>query len=177
MENRIAKRYSLNNSILPVSTNVATCYDLRMAKKGRERPIHKRRRENLLILKGRLGSFAEIARRTGTNPSHLSQINQRKRDMGNEVAEQIESGLGLPELWMSDPPNTHRDQGGKGEDAKSSEDSPWRSFSEVTRLIALGAGNHLTEEQQREILKDIEARKRANEEVVKWAEMRVKKAG
>lgn len=65
------------------------------------------RRQNLLLLRQRY-TLEQIAERTGTNPTYLSQIANRviqkngknPRSLSDPYAEKIEVGMGLPEGWM-----------------------------------------------------------------------------
>lgn len=71
------------------------------------------RRENLLGLIREIGDgeIAELARKTGQDPSYLSQIKNGHRNLGNAAARNLEKALEKPKGWLD-----HR-QFATGEDA------------------------------------------------------------
>jgi len=60
------------------------------------------RKANLHRLIAEAGTTSELVRRTGTNPSYLSQIvgPNGKRDVGDHLARELEGKLGKPYGWM-----------------------------------------------------------------------------
>ncbi len=58
------------------------------------------RRSNLLLLAAQHGTLKALAEKTSTDPAHLSQIKNRTRDMGDDVARRIEDKLRKPRGWM-----------------------------------------------------------------------------
>lgn len=59
------------------------------------------RRANMLMLIGLFGSQKNLAEATGTpDPAHLSQIKNKVRDMGDDVARRFEDRLQKPHGWM-----------------------------------------------------------------------------
>ncbi len=106
-ETIIASSSTSINSYQHVLCNVAKSYPCGMRYTDDE--IAEIRRINLLKLRKEMGlSFAEIARRTGTNDQYLSQIankriqkgGKRPRSMSSDYAGKIETGLGLPPGWL-----------------------------------------------------------------------------
>src|SRR4051812_26165401 len=53
------------------------------------------RRRNMLLLKGE-GTLEELAKKTGSNPPPLSQINTGNRHMGEKLARRFEKRLRKP---------------------------------------------------------------------------------
>lgn len=58
---------------------------------------------NLHLLIEEAGSKAELARRTGANESHLSQITTGVRNVGPALARDLEKGMDKPSGWMDLP--------------------------------------------------------------------------
>lgn len=60
------------------------------------------RRQNLTALAQRLGSLAELERRTSgeVTASYASQIRNGYREMGDQIARRLEVAFGLPKGWM-----------------------------------------------------------------------------
>jgi len=149
-ETIIANSSTSINSYQHVLCNVAKSYSCGMRYTDDE--IAEIRRINLLKLRKEMGlSFAEIARRTGTNDQYLSQIankriqkgGKRPRSMSSDYAGKIETGLGLPPGWL--------------DTAHLSADSP-TSQSEIAPAEQRGAGGVvLTEEdiERKEILEEL----------------------
>lgn len=60
------------------------------------------RKANLQLLKDEAKSWAEVARRAGTEASYLSQITSARgtREIGDELARKLEKGFRKPHGWM-----------------------------------------------------------------------------
>lgn len=63
------------------------------------------RKTNLYLLKEEAKSWAEIARRAGTDPAYISQIVSKKavREIGDDLARKLEAGFYKPHGWMDHP--------------------------------------------------------------------------
>lgn len=62
--------------------------------------INEIRRNNLVLLQELEGTFRAIAEKADVGENYLSQVNTRKRNMGDEVARKIEVAYGQPHGWM-----------------------------------------------------------------------------
>lgn len=60
------------------------------------------RKANLYLLKKEVRSWAEVARRAGTDPAYISQIVSKKavREVGDDLARKLETGFSKPHGWM-----------------------------------------------------------------------------
>lgn len=56
----------------------------------------------MILLAQYKDSLVELAKATGSNANHLSQIKGRTRNIGNRLARRFESKLELPKGWMDD---------------------------------------------------------------------------
>jgi len=65
------------------------------------------RRGNLWLLRQTLGKGAvnEIAEKADTNPSYLSTIFNGQRELGDELAERIETAFNKPKGWLDISPD------------------------------------------------------------------------
>lgn len=63
------------------------------------------RSNNLKLLIKRFGSAVKVAELSDTNPAYLSQIVRENgtRNVGDELAEKLERGAGVPPRWLSAP--------------------------------------------------------------------------
>jgi hypothetical protein len=71
--------------------------------------VRQARTENLETLLRRYPSLRVFAERTELASSHVSQMKNGVRRMGDEVARRIEAQLGLPHGWMDHPHGTEDD--------------------------------------------------------------------
>ncbi|MEL6236989.1 MAG: hypothetical protein AAFO57_00530 [Pseudomonadota bacterium] len=62
------------------------------------------RRMNVRILEREAGSLAKLAEMAGTKENYLSQCTSKlpARNIGNDVARRLESGMGKPYGWMDE---------------------------------------------------------------------------
>ena len=121
------------------------------------------RRNNLLELKKEFGSFAALAKATNTDPSYLSQVNIKSRDMGHDVARRIEAALSTVPGWMD---IQHK---------PGVVEQPLALYSVnpnlQTRILA--AFDWLTPPQQEEHIKELEAMAEANRQAAKIFQKRI----
>lgn len=67
------------------------------------------RSENLQTLKKEVGTLAAVAERAGTSASHLGQIVNGARGMGDALARKLEDACGKPWGWMDRPHGPYED--------------------------------------------------------------------
>src|SRR5690606_8111072 len=133
------------------------------------------RKANLYLLKKEVRSWAEVARRAGTDPAYISQIVSKKavREVGDDLARKLETGFSKPHGWMdhdhskqtgslfSAQQNTEQhgqyDQQGPKEHARSDADVPGPLITasmltspqgrRLQKLISDLTANGMTEEE------------------------------
>jgi hypothetical protein len=93
MDSTIADCYYSVNSIL----HIPSCSNPLFNELMQNKEI---RRLNLLSLEREYGTLEAVAARTETVASHLSQIKNKTRGMGDKVARRIEASLARPQGWM-----------------------------------------------------------------------------
>lgn len=93
MEKIIAKCKHESNSNLLIPLSIAKSYHLEMNNKDI-------RHQNFLELLKGYKSQRAFADRCNLSPGFVSQINNRTRNIGDAVAADIETALGLPHGWM-----------------------------------------------------------------------------
>lgn len=95
----LAPRYSLSNSAAGIEPPLADCYPSPVTNPPSARN-EMRRKALLELIKQRVPSRfetqREMAEALGFVPAHFSQMKSGNRPVGNESADRIERGLGLP---------------------------------------------------------------------------------
>jgi hypothetical protein len=97
----IASRYYSVNSSLPVPV----CSDLLS---NSPMDVRGARRANMEAMVAELGSLKALAEKVETSDRTLSQIRNKTRNMGHDLARQFEEKLGKPEGWMDQTPSSRR---------------------------------------------------------------------
>lgn len=118
------------------------------------------RLRNALILVEEAGGPAEFAKRIGMSDSQASQIIGKNptRGIGNAVAPRIEEAFGKPSGWLDQPPS-------EDPDTFSATGTVTPALTPRQQaLISLFDG--LTEGQQDEEIRRLEAQKQSNEAIV-----------
>lgn len=93
MEHKIAKCYTLRNSNLPIVDAIALCY-------GSVMDVKQIRFQNFKSLLGKAESQRAFADTVGLAVAFVSQVNTKRRAVGDDAARRIEVALGLPRGWM-----------------------------------------------------------------------------
>ena len=95
----LAESYVQSNSFLPFAAGIADCYVRAMDIKQ----IRQARLRWLVDTFHKVGGFAALADKVGKEPNYYSQINTGHRNMGHNVARELESLHGLPHGTMDRP--------------------------------------------------------------------------
>ncbi len=112
-----------------------------------ESPRRARRRKNLEQLLADLGGAAQVARESGTPKSHFSAMLNRKRGLGDGLAEKLEKLYDKPVGWFDQVPGLQPEE-------QALLDA-YRSLDPVGRAILLrAAGAMVPDAHAEQVLRD-----------------------
>lgn len=93
MQHKIANCYTPCNSALPIVPAIARCY-------GSTMDVKQIRFENFQQLLKKMDSQRAFADKVGLAVAFISQMNTKRRAVGDDAARRIEAAFGLPRGWM-----------------------------------------------------------------------------
>jgi len=118
--------------------------------------VRQARAANLLFLIRRYKSLRAFADDAGVVPAHASQMKGGVRRMGDDIARRIEERLHLPHGWMDHEHADHIDG--------ATVASP--SILDPRHQVLIGLFDGLTEAQQEDVIRDLQAKKSLNDELL-----------